>query len=301
MADPDDDDEGPELPLEGASCAVHGDRMAFRVCPSCNKNACLACWHPSIARCHACLVRDANTFPPVPWEDRSRSLPVRFVLNALSALSPDSGAPGFARESDTRGAIFALLTIVPLGLASGIIPYTRTLLFGQAFEIQVTRGADGDAITTDVLVAALTGLLVSVVSWLAVALPYVSLSRAYADRGVSTAPLRLMNYRGWLIPLHMTLAAFLPWCLPAPLGAEAYMLSQLLALVPIILLLAAMRSVARMGSGAGPIATFAILLVPLTLMFVSQAMLAPLAPNAAEIAATTGASASATSTTSAAP
>ena len=30
MADPEDDDEGPEVPLEGATCAAHGDRPAFR-------------------------------------------------------------------------------------------------------------------------------------------------------------------------------------------------------------------------------------------------------------------------------
>jgi hypothetical protein len=290
VADPDDEDEGPELPLEGATCAAHGDRAAFRVCPVCNKNACLACWHPSISRCHACLMKDAKAFPPVPWEDRSRSLPVRFVLNALSALSPDSGAPGFARESDTTGAVFAVLTLVPLGLASGIIPYTRTLLFGPAFDVQVTHGADSHAIAMDVLVAAFTGLLVTVLSWLAVALPYVSLSRAYADRGMATAPVRVMNYRGWLIPLFLTLSAALPCCLPAPVTEMSFLLARLLAVVPIVLLLAAMRSVARMGSGAGPIATFAILIVPLTLMFIAQGMLEPLQPDSAEIQAAAGVS-----------
>jgi hypothetical protein len=283
VADPDDEDDGPELPLEGAACSVHPDRTAFRVCPACNRNACLGCWHPSISRCHACLVKDAKTFPSVPWEDRSRSILGRFVLTLSSALSPDSGAPGFARESDTTGAVFAVLTLVPLGLLSGIIPYTRTLLFGTGFEIRVVAGADPQAIAIDVLVAAFTGLLVSVVSWLAVALPYVSLSRAYSDRGVATAPVRMMNYRGWLIPLHLTLMALLPWCLPSPPSEVAYLLSQLLALVPIVLLLAAMRSVARMGSGAGPIATFAILIVPLTILFIAQGMLGPLAPNAEEI------------------
>ncbi len=285
MADPDDDDEGPELPLEGATCAVHGDRTAFRVCPACNRNACLGCWHQSIARCHACLVKDAKTFPPVPWEDRSRSLPTRFVLTALSALSPDSGATGFARESDTTGAVFALLTIVPFGLVAGIIPYTRTLLFEPAFEVRVIHGADHHAILIDVLVAAFTGLLVTTLSWLAVALPYVSLCRAYADRGVPTAPLRLMNYRGWLIPLYLALSSILPWCLPTPVSDLAVILSRLLALVPLVLMMAAMRAVARMGSGAGPIATFAILMVPLSLMFLSQEMLAPLAPDAVEMQA----------------
>ena len=287
MADPDDEDDGPELPLEGANCSVHGDRTAFRVCPTCGANACLTCWHPSISRCHACLVKDAKTFPQVPWEDRTRTLVGRFVFTLFSALSPDSGAPGFARESDTTGAVFAVLTLVPVGLVSGIIPYTRTLLFGSSFEIHVVPGTDQHAMAMDVLVAAFTGLLVSMLSWLAVVLPYVSLSRAYADRGVATAPVRLMNYRGWLIPLHLALTSILPWCLPTPLSAEAYLLSQVLALVPIVLLLAAMRAVARMGSGAGPIATFAILMVPLSLLFISHQMLSPLQPTPEEIEAAT--------------
>jgi hypothetical protein len=283
----DDDDEGPELPLDGATCSVHGDRTAFRVCPVCQRNACLTCWHPSISRCHACLARDNLSYPPIPWEDPQRSVIGRWVMTMLSALSPETSATGFARDASTNGATFAAITFLPLALAAGIIPYTRTLLFGPAFEIRVTGSADESAIVLDVAIAALTGLLVASVSLAALALPYVSLSRAYADRGIASAPVRLMSYRGWLIPLQMTLASLLPWVLPAPTSDTAAMLAQLLALVPVVLLLASMRAVARMGSGAGPIATFAILIVPLSLMFISQAMLAPLAPNATEIEAAT--------------
>ena len=305
MADPDDDDEGPEVPIEGTMCSVHADRMAFRICPACTRNACLTCWHPSISRCHACLVKDASTFPAIPWEDRTRNIFGRLFFTLSSALSPDSSAPGFARETDTSGAVFAVLTIVPFGLLAGIIPYTRTLLFGNSFEIIVARGADSSAIAIDVLVAAFTGLLVTVVSWLAVALPYVSLSRAYADRGVATAPVRLMNYRGWLIPLNLLLMAVLPWCLPAPApGSDpgpAVLLSLLLSMIPIVLLMAAMRSAARMGSGASPVAVLAILLVPLALLYIAQQkLLAPLAPSPEEIAADI-ASATTTATTPTTP
>lgn len=288
MADPDDDDEGPELPLDGATCGAHHDRAAFRVCPVCNKNACLACWHPSIVRCHACLVRDVRTFPAIPWEDSARNFFSRWLMTALSALSPESSAPGFARESSTNGVGFALLMFVPFALLAGVIPYTRTLLFVAPFEIRVTVGADASAIGLDVVLAALTGLLVSAASLLAVGLPYVSLSRAYADRGVPSAPTRLISYRGWLIPLHLTLSSLLPWCVPTPTSEIAIVLAQVLApLVPLVLLLASMRAVARMGSGAGPIATFAILIVPLSLMFLAQGMLAPLAPSGTDIEAAT--------------
>jgi hypothetical protein len=280
----DDDDEGPELPLDGATCSVHGDRTAFRVCPGCQRNACLACWHPSIARCHACLVRDQLSFPPIPWEDPQRGPIGRWLMTIASALSPETSATGFARDAHTNGVGFGLVTFVPLALVAGVIPYTRTLLFGPSFEIRITHGADENAIALDVAMAALTGLLVATVSFAALALPYVSLSRAYADRGVASAPVRLMSYRGWLVPLQMTLSSLLPWVLPAPATDTAALLTHVLApMVPIVLLLASMRAVARMGSGAGPIATFAILIVPLSLMFISQAMLAPLAPNAAEL------------------
>ncbi len=276
MADPEDDDEGPEVPLEGATCAAHGDRPAFRVCPLCQRNACLGCWHPSVGRCHACLLRDAKTLPQLPWEDRSRTLFGRFFFTMLSALSPESSAPGFAREADTSGAVFAVLTLVPFGLLSGIIPYTHTLLFTSALEVRVMGGADSSAIAIDVLVAAFTGLLVSMLSWLAVALPYVSLSRAYADRGMPTAPVRLMNQRGWLIPLCFTLWFAVPWAMPAPTSEIAALLMRLLAVLPIVLLVAAMRSVARMGSGAGPIATMAILFVPLMVLLLAVRLLEPL-------------------------
>ncbi len=278
MADDDDDDE-PESPLDGANCSVHGDHPAFRVCPSCRRNVCLSCWHPSLTRCHACLVRDADQMPPIPWEDPSRNVVSRFVGTLLSAFSPESSGASLARESSRRGIGFAILSFLPLAVASGIIPYTRTLLFSPGLGIEVVQGATREQIQIDVAVAAATGLGVSLALLLAVALPYVSLSRAYADRGMPSAPLRIVMYRAWLLPLFLGLWHSLFWIAPAPTSAISALALQLPAVLAVLLLLASLRSTARMGSGAGPLSTTAIVLVPLVLMMVVLMMLQPLAPT----------------------
>jgi hypothetical protein len=285
VSDPEDDDGGPEVPLEGATCAVHGERMAVRVCPVCGKNACMQCWHAPIARCHACLVKQAPTLPPLPWEDPARNVVSRFFATLGTALAPDSSAPGFAREADTRGGLFWLLSFVPLALAGGVIPYTHTLVFGFGLSMQVIGHPDQATLAIDVAQAALMGLLTSLVSFLGLALPYVSLSRAYADRGVPSAPVRLLAYRGWLVPFWLVLYGVLPWIAPQA-SAE---LALLLSVIPLVMLFGALRAVARLGSGAGPFATLAIVLVPLSLMFLSRELalyaLQPLLPDVAALTA----------------
>lgn len=282
VADDDDDDE-PESPLDGANCSVHGDHPAFRVCPSCRRNVCLSCWHPAIVRCHACLVRDAEQMPPIPWEDPRRNVVSRFFATILSAFSPESSGASLARESSRTGLLFALLSFVPLALASGIIPYTRTLLFAPGLGIEVLHGATREQIQVDVAVAAAMGLGVSLALVLAIALPYVSLSRAYADRGMPSAPVRIVMYRAWLLPLFLTFWHGLFWIAPAPTSAISALALQLPAVLAVLLLLASLRSTARMGSGAGPLATTAIVIVPLVLMMMVLMMLQPLVPSAEDL------------------
>lgn len=287
MADPEDDDENvPESPQEGSTCAVHGERLALAVCPTCSKNACMQCWHPAIRRCHACLVRDVDTIaPPIAWEDASRGLAGRLASTALSAFSPDASAPAFARDSSTNGARFALVTFTPFALLCGIIPFTRTILFGNGLAITLIGAPTSTDIAWDVALGSLLGLGVSLIVWLAGTASYVSLSRAYADRGQPSAPVRLMMYRGWLIPAFALLFGCLPWLVPA--GSAEY--AQLLATVPVVLLLAAMRSVARMGSGAGPIASVGIIMVPFLLMqltcWILLSQITPFMPDQATLAA----------------
>lgn len=282
VADDDDDDE-PESPLDGAHCSVHGDHPAFRVCPTCRKNVCLSCWHPAIQRCHACLVRDAETMPPIPWEDPRRNIVSRFFATMWSAFSPETSGASLAREPARSGILFAILSFVPLGLLSGIIPYTRTLLFAPALGVEIVHEATREQIQVDIAVAAAMGLGVSLALVLAVALPYVSLSRAYADRGMPSAPLRILMYRGWLVPLFLSLWHGIFWVAPAPSSGLSALALQLPAVLAVLLLLASLRSTARMGSGAGPLATTAIVIVPLVLMMMVLMMLQPLVPTAEEL------------------
>jgi hypothetical protein len=287
VADPEDDDDGaPESPPEGATCAVHGERLALSVCPTCSKNACMQCWHPTIRRCHACLLRDVDTIAPkIAWEDSRRGIVSRLAGTLLSAFSPDSSAAAFARGSDTNGGLFALLTFTPLALLCGIIPFTRRVLFDSSFRITLMGEPSHTDLAWDVAIASIVGFGVALLVWAAVAVPYVSLSRAYADRGQPSAPVRLMMYRGWLVPAFALLFGALPWTLPAGSGGYA----ELLAMVPLVLLIASMRSVARMGSGAGPIASIGIIVVPFLLMqltcWIAISQIMPFMPDQAALAA----------------
>jgi hypothetical protein len=181
--------------------------------------------------------------------------------------------------------MFALLTFTPLALLAGVIPFTRTILFGSSLAITHIGTPTDTEVALDVLVASLLGLGVALLVWLAGAVPYVSLSRAFADRGQPSAPVRLMMYRGWLVPAFAVLFSFLPWVVPG--GSAEY--AQLLAMVPIVLLLASMRSVARMGSGAGPIAAIGIIVVPFLLMqltlWIAISQIAPFMPDQAALTA----------------
>lgn len=286
MAEPEDEEESaPESPPEGSMCAVHGERLALAVCPTCSKNACMQCWHPTIRRCHTCLLRDVDTFAPkIAWEDSHRGFFGRLFGTLMSAFSPDSSAPGFARPSEVNGGLFALLTFTPLALLCGVIPFTRTILFASSCVVTLIGHPTDAEIAWDVALASLIGLVVATLVWASVAVPYVSLSRAYADRGQPSAPVRLMMYRAWLIPTFALLFSGLPWIVPAASAEYA----QLLAMVPLILLLAGMRSVARMGSGAGPIAAIGIILVPFLLMqltcWIAISQIMPFMPDQAALA-----------------
>ncbi|MBZ0120391.1 MAG: hypothetical protein K8H88_25590, partial [Sandaracinaceae bacterium] len=84
----DRDDEPIESPPEGASCAEHPERPAAVICPRCGNYACLACWHMTVRRCHACLMRDpAAAAPPIPWETQSNVF-ARFFGTLATAVRP---------------------------------------------------------------------------------------------------------------------------------------------------------------------------------------------------------------------
>ncbi|MGF1469239.1 MAG: hypothetical protein ACFCGT_24215 [Sandaracinaceae bacterium] len=268
MAEPD----GPiEMPPEGAGCAEHPERPARAVCPRCGSYSCLACWHGSLRRCHACLRRDpAAAAPPIGWERPEHGWIRRYASTYASALRPYTSGAMFARGGWVPAATFAVLSFVPLAALAGVIPFTHTLVFGEELSFGVVGGRTPDQIALDVLWACGVGLVAHGLGWLTLALPYLSLARAYAQRAHPEAPVRVLLYRAWLVPTSALLLQLLLWSSPAePPGAYlSFML--VLATVPLVLLFASLFSSARMGSGIGPIWSMVVCAVALAVFLVAN-------------------------------
>jgi hypothetical protein len=258
-------DEPLEAPPEGATCAEHPEREALVTCPRCGSYCCLGCWHGAISRCHACVRRDPG--PPVPWEDARRGFFSRYVATLGDAFRPTRAAIAFATSRWPAALSFALLTFVPVALLSGVIPYTHGLVFGEG-AVLVLGSPGASALALDIGRASLIGLLVATAKLLCVAVPYQSLSRAYASDGNPAAALCAALYRGWLIPLSELLLGLLVWGLPAEASGTTTMLVWVVSLLPVLLLVSSLLSTARIASGVGPLASLLVVLVPIVLMMV---------------------------------
>jgi hypothetical protein len=225
----------------------------------------------------------ASAAPPIPWEQEGRGPLVRWAGTIASALRPSGTAPAFARNGVAPAISFALLSFVPFALLAGIIPYTHTLVFG-ALAVAVRGEPSHVAIALDVLQASGIGLLVATVGIAAIAVSYVSLSRAYADRGYDAAPWRVVLYRAFLLPLAELLRGLAAWTLPASPPIGALLLLELLRAVPYVLLFASLRAGARMASGVGVFPSIAAAAIPMIVMFFAHDLLltalAPLLPSA---------------------
>ena len=262
MSEGEHDEDAPiESPPEGAMCSEHPERTALVTCPRCGSYACLACWHGAVRRCHACVMRHPGGL--VPFEDPTKNLVVGFFATLAQAASPVVSAMTFRFSGVSRAALFFLLSFVPLALLSGVIPYTARVLFGSGFSTVIEPGTTDAMLATDVGRAALLGLATRLVEWIAIALPFISLTRAYEDRGHPDAPLRALLYRGWLLPaywLAYSLAMF------ASTSTTLLWVMMLLAMVPLVLLLTTLRAASRMGSGVGPITALLTVGVPFAMM-----------------------------------
>lgn len=262
------DPQHPHNAPEGAVCAEHPERPAAFTCPRCGNYACLFCWHPTSERCDTCLQRDpAAAAPPLPWETQQGSLLQRFFGTLSGAFRPVQTAPAFARPGLRQALAFFLLSAVPAAALSGIIPNTKTLMFGSAFSVVVQGHPQAGAIAIDVLLAMLLQLLLFGLDFAALALPYVSLVRAYTPAERRPAALRVLFYRSWLTPFA-TLAYFCGvWMLPG--GSRPDEPTQLLPLFAMlqlllnVLLLSSMRATARQACGVGALLSFVVVAIPL--------------------------------------
>jgi hypothetical protein len=141
------------------------------------------------------------------------------------------------------------------------------VLFGPGLGIEVV-GAPTDAeLAADVARAVGLGLVVGLGQWLALTIPFVSLSNAFAEKGHPDAPMRAMLYRGWLLSFFLLAQYALPVVLPAGAGM---LLATMLSLVPFVLLLSTMRATTRMGSGVGALTALLTISVPFALMIGSS-------------------------------
>lgn len=276
-----------ESPPEGATCGEHPERLAIAVCPRCGAHACVGCWHHSIRRCHACLMRDpASAAPPIPWEDRTRGLVVRFVGTLGTALRPDATAPAFGRGRARDAVGFALASFLPLALLSRQVEYTRTLCFGPEPSMIVSSTATAADIALDVARAAGVGLALALTMTLALGVSYRSLAVAFAHKGHADAPLRALLYRGWLLPCSLFLAQI------GNLLAYGTIVSAIAQALPLVLLFSSLRATARMGSGTGPFVALLVVLLPFFFMVVvagfAEMVAMPLLPTTDEMLAVCG-------------
>ena len=131
----------------------------------------------------------ASAAPPIPWEDKSVAWPMRFVGTLANAARPRTSAPALAREGVAPAIVFALLTFPPLAALAGIVPATRTLLFGEG-RIQLVGDGSGADIALDVARAAGIGLVACTILLLALALTATALAEtARPDSTAMLAPL----------------------------------------------------------------------------------------------------------------
>jgi len=109
------------------------------------------------------------------------------------------------------------------------------------------------------------------------AVPFVSLTRAYGTVGGHPGAVRMILYRAWLIPL--TTGGLLLWlgAWAMPSGLEQGVISVLatLEMIPLLMFLMAMRSTARLSHGVGLFPSFVVILVPVVVLVLVQMIAAP--------------------------
>lgn len=224
----------------------------------------------------------------MPWEDPSRGLIGRFFGTVADAFRPSRSAPTFMRSRWRAGLGFFALSFVPAALLSGIIPYTHTLAFG-ASQVRLIGSPGSNEIALDIARAAAIGLAVALAKILCLAIPYHSLSRAYASGDAPSAALSAMLYRGWLIPLGEVVLSLVMWTLPIEPSEAMIVLTYAASIVPLLVLISSMLATARMASGVGPVAALVVVLVPFVLMMVITPMgmqaLSPLLPSSVPVEA----------------
>lgn len=282
-----DDDEPIETAPEGSTCSKHPERPALVTCPRCGNHCCLSCWQASAQRCHECLLRDPR--PPVPWADPERGAVSGFFGTLGGALSPTKSAPAMTHGDWRKGISFALITCLPMALISGIIPFTHSMAFGQTFGVTVLGSPSSADLAIDVARAIGLGLLVTAARLAAIAVPYLSLTKAYGQPIESQPARQGLLYRAWLLLLGGdtgVLFGLVLWALPADPTDTMVLGAKIASMLPLMMLFFSLSSIARVA-GVGPIAAMVVVVVPFVILFVGEPLLLqglqPLLPDSEAI------------------
>ena len=233
---------------------------------------CLFCWHDALDRCDACLRHDpASAAPALPWEQEGLSFGARYLGTLGTAFSPMRSAPAFAAGDLGPAVACFLRSAIPLAVLAGIIPHTRTVLFGPGFSTTLLGQVSTVELVADVIRAAGVQLAYLLVTVLALILPYASLVRAYAPGRQVTAA-RVLLYRLWLVQGGALLQGLLAWAGPDTAGYF-----NVVALVPFtaqILVMVAMGFAARLACGLGMLMSIVVVALPFLLLILVEGLFA---------------------------
>jgi hypothetical protein len=214
------------------------------------------------------LKRDpAAAAPPLAWEAPKGNAIGRYFGTLGSAFHPVVSAPAFARTEIAPALRFFLLSALPMALLAGVIPYTKTLMFGSSLALTIQGNPSHNEIAIDVVRAMLIQLGLFTLEFAALALPFTSLVRAYAEEAKRPAALRALLYRAWLLPGGALLYFLALWVLPAgpqpdvPSPAVFWVVMVTTAFNAVLLL--SMRATARFACGITPLLSYAVTAIPL--------------------------------------
>lgn len=278
-----DEPDPVEAAPEGSTCAEHPERPALVTCPRCGSYCCIACWHGAVQRCHTCMLRDP--LPPVPWADPEKRGAGRFFGTLADGLSPTRTATKFTRGEWQKGITFALLTALPVAALGGIIPFTHHLRFGPLWEVATIGAPTALDLVLDVLQAMGLGIAFGVAKLGLMAAPYLSLTKAYGQVTEAQPTRQVLLYRGWLLLLGGRTGLVLGvviWGLPMEPGEGLQITAEILSLLPLMAMLWAMTSTARMAR-VGPLASMIVVLIPFVVLFLVEPLvielIRPLLPS----------------------
>jgi hypothetical protein len=200
----------------------------------------------------------------------------RLLGGMAEAFRPVRSAPAMAVGGIAPALRFAALTALPFVLLHAAVAYTFELRFGPALELRVTA-TDGAALALDLARAFGIGLALFLAGLLTLALPYVSLVRAYGRPERVHAAVRLVLYRAWLFPAGGALFLATSWVAPQSARSLVGLVWIVSRVVPLLLTLNAMRATARLAGGVGPLVSWLVVGVALTVHLVAEPLLSRVA------------------------